>query len=41
MKMIENEYKNIEHHKIQLTYFATIRAILDSKYNEFQFVENT
>lgn len=41
MKMIESEYRNIEHHRISLTFFATIRAIMDSKHNEFLYNAQT
>ncbi|CAD8122365.1 unnamed protein product [Paramecium sonneborni] len=40
IKLIESEYKNINRHKISLNYFAIIRAILDAKFNEFQYLEN-
>lgn len=40
MRFIENEFRNIEHHKISLMYFATIRAILDSKQNEMLYIDD-
>ncbi|CAD8209937.1 unnamed protein product [Paramecium pentaurelia] len=40
MKNLEQDYRNIEFHQISILYFATIRSILDSQYNEFLYRDN-
>jgi hypothetical protein len=34
-KNFENEILNLPHRKISLSFIGTLRAILDSKFNEF------